>query len=208
MLGAWLVAVGAAAGPDRVWVGRFDRDGLEGWQEKRFEGLTRYRLLDLGGERVLRARAVDAASALYRRLRVDLTATPVLRWRWRIEDTLGPIDETRRGGDDYPARVYVLFSGGLAFWRTRAINYVWSSRRPAGATWPNAYTEQARMVAVRSGPGRAGRWIAERRDVRADHRRLFGEDVTAADGIALMTDTDDTGSRATAYYADLHFTAD
>jgi hypothetical protein len=79
-------------------------------------------------------------------------------------------DERTRAGDDYPARVYVVFSGGAAFWRTRAINYVWSNNQPIKSNWPNAYTKNAQMIAVQSGTEHLGQWVEERRDVLADYR--------------------------------------
>lgn len=202
-----IAAVTALAAGAQVVVGDFSAGSLRGWEEKRFEGETRYELVTGDGRRVLRAESRDAASGLYRKVRIDLHETPYLNWSWKVEDTLGEVDERSRGGDDYPARVYIVFSGGLFFWRTRAVNYVWSSSQPRGASWANAYTDNARMIAVRSGPEESGEWVTERRNVREDYRRLFGEDVRFADAVALMTDTDNTGRSATAYYGDIYFSS-
>ena len=145
---------------------------------------------------------------MFRELEVDLGATPWIHWSWKVDAGLHAGDERTRDGDDYPARVYVVFSGGAAFWRTRAINYVWSSREPAGQTWPNAFTANARMIAVRSGSDGTGQWQSERRDVRADYRRIFGEDPGTVDAVAVMTDTDNGGGTAAACYGDIWFAAD
>ena len=96
----------------------------------------------------------------------------------------------------------------MFLWRTRAVNYVWASKRAVGETWPNAYTDASRHVAVRSGHALASRWVAERRDVRADFLKLFGEPVRYVDAVAIMTDTDNTGDTAVAYYADITFTSE
>lgn len=205
-LPAVMIALVLAAG-STVVVGNFSAGDLDGWEEKRFEGETRYELVGHNGHRVLRAESRGAASGLYKKVRIDLRETPYLHWSWKVQDTLGETDERSRGGDDYPARVYVVFSGGFFFWRTRAVNYVWSSNQPRGASWPNAYTDNARMIAVRSGAGEAGKWVTERRNVREDYRQLFGDDVRFADAVALMTDTDNTGRAATAYYGDIYFSA-
>ena len=180
---------------------------LAGWEARTFNGETRYGSIVEDGHGAVRADAEASGSGLFRTIRIDLKQTPVLAWRWRVAGTLGDIDETQRSGDDYAARVYVVASHPLFFWRTRAISYVWASRQPTGGEWPNAYTAQAKMVALRSGDAEAGRWVMERRDVRADFVRLFGEDVGSIDAVAIMTDTDDTGTRATAWYADLRFVA-
>lgn len=189
-----------------VNVGDFANHGLDDWQRRSFQGETDYELVDVDGEQVLKAESRAAASGLYRKQTIDLTRTPWLNWRWKVKNTLGDINERSKSGDDYPARVYVVFSGGVAFWRTRTVVYVWSSNQPVGSEWKNAYTDHARVIALQSGDGKAGQWIAEKRDVREDYRRLFGEDVEEADAVAIMTDTDNTGGSATAWYADIRFT--
>ncbi|MEF8792692.1 DUF3047 domain-containing protein [Thiohalorhabdus sp.] len=190
---------------DRLWVGRFSQDGLEAWQEKVFDGHTAYRLVTEDGREVVRADSNGSASGLYREIKVDLDRTPYLEWSWKVAADLGSPAERTRGGDDYPARVYVIFSGGIAFWRTKTISYVWSSAQPRGTTWSSAYTDQARMVAVRGEGAATGRWHRERRDVAADYRALFGGEAGEVDAVAVMTDTDNTGKRVTAFYGDIHF---
>src|SRR3569623_668933 len=145
-------------------------DGLLDWQPKRFNGETQYRWIASDGRGMLEAHSRASASGLVRKIGVDLTKTPYLHWHWRVEDIFSGNDETRKSGDDYPARVYVVVSGGLLFWRTRAVNYVWASHQPQGSTWPNAYTGNARMMAQRSGDGERGVWREERRAVRAEQR--------------------------------------
>ena len=182
------------------------RDGdVAGWEEKVFEGKTLYEAVRQDGRSVVRATSRGTASGLFLRRRIDLEKTPILRWRWRVEGTLGDIDERTREGDDYSARVYVIRSHPVFPWRTRAVNYVWASTRTPGETWRNAYTDSSRHVAVRSGDLHAGRWVDERRDVRADFRELFGESVRYVDAVAIMTDTDNTGGAAVAFYGDIAF---
>lgn len=204
-----LASAPAWAGPLRVGVGLFSHGDLAGWQPKRFAGRTRYSLVRTQGRLVLRAVSHASASGLYRQVHIDLARTPYLHWSWRVAHVLAsPHDERTRGGDDYPARVYVVFSGGLFFWRTRAIDYVWSSNQPVGSSWPNAFTGRVRMVAVESGSAKVGRWVDERRDVLADYRRLFGAEPGDVDAVAIMTDTDNTGLSATAWYGDIWFSSE
>ena len=181
---------------------------IAGWEEKVFEGKTLYETVSRDGRRVVRATSRGTASGLYLRRRIDLEKTPILRWKWRVDGTLGDIDERTRGGDDYSARVYVIRSHPVFLWRTRAVNYVWASSRTPGETWPNAYTDASQNVAVRSGDAWAGQWVEERRDVRADFLELFGESVRHVDAVAIMTDTDNTGGAAVAYYGDITFTSE
>lgn len=196
------------AADGRVDIARFSQGDLSGWQPKVFSGETRYSLVSTDRGLALRADSNAAASGLFRKVNLELSKTPFLTWSWKVDNVLEGPDERTRAGDDYPARVYVVFSGGLAFWRTRAINYVWSNQQPLGSSWPNAFTGNARMIAVESGSARVGEWVSERRDVRADYRRLFGEEPGKVDAVAIMTDTDNTGAAATAWYGDIGFSAE
>lgn len=196
-----------AAAAQQTVIGDFSA-GLAGWEERSFVGNTDYEVVQLDGVDAVRAAADGTASALYREMEIDLERTPYLVWRWRVGGTYGGIDETEKSGDDYPARIYVVRRGGLAFWRTRALNYVWSSAQPLGSRWPNAYAgDNVQMLAVDAGAARAGEWVSHVRDVRADWRAAFGEDLDTLDGVAIMTDADDAGGSMTAWYAGIRFTA-
>ncbi|HEY0633935.1 MAG TPA: DUF3047 domain-containing protein [Gammaproteobacteria bacterium] len=200
-----LVCTSGAAEERRIEVGRFAQRDLSGWQTETFAGETRYELESTGDGFVLRADSQGTASGRVRRITIDLEQTPYLHWSWRVGNIFRGNDERSRRGDDYPARLYVIFSGGVRFWRTRAINYVWSSHLPVGTSWPNAFTRQAHMLAVDSGQAELNQWVSHRRDVRADYRRLFGEEATTIDAVAIMSDSDNTGQHATAWYGDIWF---
>jgi hypothetical protein len=144
-----------------------------------------------------------AASGLFREIEVDLNKTPYLHWTWEVENLVNRSDERGKQGEDYSARIYVVFSSGLLFWRTHTINYVWSSREPQGSTWSNEFTANAQMVAIRSGPENLGTWLAERRDVKTDYQRLFGSEPGKIIAVALMADTDNTNPAAVAWYGDI-----
>jgi hypothetical protein len=104
-----------------------------------------------------------------------------------------------KDGDDYAARVYVVFPS-WAFWKTKALNYIWANKLPIGQAVPNPFTANAMTIAVQSGPDLTGQWIEERRNVFEDYRRSFGTDPPKAGAIAIMTDTDNTGEEAAAWY--------
>lgn len=178
---------------------------ISAWAPWAFSGETRYTPVKIDQRRAIKASSSDSASGLYRKISIDLDETPLLHWSWRVDNTLAGINEKTKEGDDYPARVYVLAAHPLFFWRTRALSYVWSSAQPGGSDWPNAYTENAWMVAVRSGKQGLGKWHRQQRNVREDFERYFGKDVRYVDAVALMTDTDNTGRKATAYYGPIYF---
>src|SRR5690606_4765610 len=179
------------------------------WQERIFKNSTTYRSVILGGERVLRGEAEGSASALYQNHDINLRRTPYIHWRWRIDNTLDlELNEREKDGDDYVARLYVVRNGGLAFWRTKAIIYVWSNNQPVGTTWENPYAgPEVRMWAVDSGGDHVGQWREHVRDIRADWLKAFGEEIDSLDSLALMTDTDNSGLFARAWYADIRFSS-
>ncbi len=178
---------------------------LDGWTARSFAGDTSYQTVVLDGIQAVRAQAEASASGLYREHRVALDAWPLLRWRWRVRAMTPVADERSREGDDFVARVYVIASHPLFFWKTRAICYVWAGALKAGQDWPNPYNENVHMVALNGMGDAAGEWVEHQRNVAADFKRYFGEAPTEIDAVALMTDTDQSGGSATAWYADMHF---
>ena len=94
-------------------------------------------------------------------------------------------------------------------WRSKALNYVWSGQADAEAVWPNAYLpKNAMMLATRTANDPLDTWLNEKRNVREDLRNVYGKDIKYIDVVALMTDTDNTGQKVTAYYGNIFFTAD
>ena len=173
------------------------------WDVKEFEGETHYHVLEVDGQRVLEAHSVSTASSLFLEREIDLTATPILEWSWRIEKPMAVKNEQVKEGDDFAARLYVVAPGEGWFGMPRAINYVWTNRTRIGDAWPNPFASEVMMVAVESGHGNAGTWRTYRRDVRADFRRLFGMDVNELEGIAVMTDSDNSRQSARAWYGEI-----
>ncbi len=185
---------------------------------------TRYSLVDDGGVTVVRADAAGSVSALSRTLKVNLAEYPVLRWHWKVANILKTSDMRLKAGDDYPARVYVMFDYPLAklpfaerskLRLARALHdpnlpaatlcYVWDSRMPAGTMMPSSYTSLMRMIVVESGATRVNQWLTVERDVAADFKAAFGEDAPAVSAVAIATDTDNTGETAVAFYGDISF---
>ncbi|MDP2380358.1 MAG: DUF3047 domain-containing protein [Pseudohongiella sp.] len=179
------------------------------WESRSFSGETLYLPTFENGDPILNATAAGTASAFYRQGKINLQQTPCLHWRWRINATAPvQLDEQSKTGDDYAARVYVVRSGGLMFWRAKTINYVWSANQPLGTRWPNAYAgSNAQMWALDTGNQFADQWQWHSRDIQQDWQQAFGEPIRELDGIAIMTDGDDSGSQLSAAYATLRFTS-
>ena len=191
-----------SADADKISFGSFAKSGLEGWETKIFKGETDYRIVEDDGQKVLQAKSQAAASGLVFETEYDPTVYPVLSWRWKIDHILTRGDSRTRSGDDYAARIYVIFPHWF-FPKTKTLNYIWANRLPKESIQPNAFTGNAMMIAVESGDEKAGQWISVRRNIIEDYRRAFGEDPPNVGAIAIMTDTDQTGESAIAWYSDI-----
>jgi len=198
LLLALVVPVAAGSQP----IGSFAETGLAGWTGKKFQGETEYVLVEDGGRQVLQATSRGAASGLVFETDYQPHDYPLLRWSWKISNTLNRGDSRSKAGDDYAARIYVVFPHWF-FPKTKTLNYIWANRLSKGAMQANAYTSNAVMIAVESGGEHLNEWRTEQRNILDDYRRAFGEDPPAVGAIAVMTDTDNTGESATAWYGDI-----
>ncbi|MFQ5580433.1 MAG: DUF3047 domain-containing protein [Nitrospiria bacterium] len=207
--------------------GQMGENGLpSGWEPltfKKIERHTQYRILQEEGRPVIRAISDRSASGLSRPLDLDPKVYPILSWCWKVDGIISKGDARKKNGDDYPARIYLTFkydpdkAGFLE--RSKfsilkklnkgkyppkgALTYIWANRIPKGEAVPNAYTDRVRMVAVESGEGKVGQRLCEERNIYEDYLSLFGEAPPRLSGVAVMTDTDNTGETASASYSDL-----
>ena len=215
---------------DVVEVGSFSKATSDavlptGWEPLNLGGAERhseYTLVEDDGVLVMRADSDNAASALFYPLKIDLEQTPIVQWRWKIGNLLEKGDATRKDGDDYPARLYIIFDydASRLSWFEKleyetyhlltgtypplaALNYLWANKLPVGSLIPNTYSSRVQMFAVRSGDAQLGEWVIQERNIYEDYLRAFGEVPPDVVGIAIMTDTDNTGEQATAYYGDI-----
>lgn len=184
---------------DRSMIG----DQMNGWQEKSFVGHTRYSIIEQDNNYVLHARADSAASGLFKEIKYDPKEWPILSWRWKVIQLPEKGDARFKETDDYGARVYVVFPHFLK-WKTKTISYIWARKLPKGEHIPNPWLpKNAVMLAVQSGPDSLGRWITEKRNVYQDFKRIFGSEPPHVGAIAIMSDSDNTGGVAEAFYDDL-----
>lgn len=199
----------------------------DGWKPLTFKNIarhTRYELIRDQETVVVQATSHASSSGLIREIAIDPRDYPIVQWRWKVGNLLKKSDVTRKEGDDYPARLYVTFAYDPAkvgwFEKAKyeaarliygqyppggAINYIWESRAPKGTVVPNPYTDRARMIVVESGADHLNEWLTEERNLYEDYKRAFGEEPSMISGVAIMTDTDNTGESATAYYGDIVF---
>jgi len=198
------------SGAATISIGQFSANTLHGWEEKEFVGKTNYSLVRDGelNQTVLKAESNAGASGLFLEKHIDLNKTPYLNWSWKSVSWFENMDETRRSGDDFVARIYVVVDGGFFFWKTIALNYVWSSSHQKGEKWDNPFTANATMFAVESGKENLEKWQHYKRNIHEDLKRLTGKDEQYIDAIAIMTDTDNAGLSATTYFGDIFFSSE
>jgi hypothetical protein len=198
----------------------------EGWKPltfKKIPKLTTYELVSDGTHVVVKAMSDSSASGLTKEVRIDPKEFSIVQWRWKVDNLVQKSDATRKDGDDYPARLYITFEydpekvsfgkklkfkAGQALFGDipiGAINYVWETKTPVGTILDNAYTDFVKMVVVESGATHIGLWVEESRNIYEDYKNAFGEDPPMINGVAIMSDTDNTKERATAYYGDIVF---
>jgi hypothetical protein len=127
-----------AAPAAEIALDRFSSGNMSGWQSETFRGKkkTSYQLVMDNGRTVLKAHSHDAASGLLHKVEIDPKIYPVIRWSWKVAHTLKKEDVAKKTGDDFAARVYVVFPSHL-FWRTRAITYAWAARLPKNSAVPS-----------------------------------------------------------------------
>jgi Protein of unknown function (DUF3047) len=170
-----------------------------GWKPESFHGETQYTWTSEGNKNFIRATSNGTASNLYYKIKYNPRQYPFITWQWLVDKIVAGGDATRKSSDDYSARIYVVFPS-FAFLNTRAINYIWANRLPKDRMIASPYAANSIMISVESGLPEAGKWLTEIRNVYEDYRRAFGEDPPEVGGIAIMTDSDDTGESAAANY--------
>ena len=150
------------------------------------------------GQRVLHLESRNDRATITRDLRggVSLARTPILHWRWKVVAMPTGGDARRRETSDQAAQIYVTWPRPPALLRSRIIGYAWDTTAPAGSTFRSEKTGTVTYIILRSGPAELGRWLEERRDVRADYRAIFGEEPPDPGAITLSIDSNDTHSHA------------
>jgi len=221
-----------AQSQDIIEVGRFSAATAgdtppPGWKPLTFKKIKRhttYTLVKDDNVVVVKAVAEASASGLTREIKINPKEYPIVQWHWKIANILKKGDVHKKGGDDYPARIYIAFEyepGKLGLLKKAeyqiarllygenlplaAINYIWESKAPVGTMVPNPYTDRVMMFVVESDSAKLNQWVDEERNVYEDYKKAFGEEPPMISGVAIMTDTDNTGESATAYYGDIIF---
>lgn len=191
-----------SATPCEIIIDDFTNGMKEEWKSKSFKGTTEYTWVTEEDKAYIRATSKASASGLYYRIEYDIQQYPFITWKWRVYNIIASGDALQKSGDDYAARIYIVFPS-FFFWNTEAINYIWANKLPKEEAVPNPFSKNSIMISVQSGKAETGKWIVETRNVYEDYRRVFGKEPPKAGAIAIMTDTDNTGESASANYGSI-----
>ena len=156
----------------------------------------------------LKAVADNAASGLGKEVKIDLNKTPFINITWKIEKDLPGIKENSKKGHDFAARVFAVKKTGATPLSNRAINYVFSSNSEVGFNSPSPYTKKSIDNVLASTKNNLNEWITVKANVKEDFKRFHDLNVDELDGLAIMSDTDNSKMKAIAYYQNIYFSAE
>ena len=153
----------------------------------------------------LKSEANNAASGLGKEIIIDLNKTPFINITWKIERDLSGIEENSKKGHDYAARVFVIKKTGATPLSNRAINYVFSSNNDVGLNWPSPYTKKSIDNVLASTKKNMNEWVTVKANVKEDFKRFHNLDVKELNGVAIMSDTDNSKMKSIAYFQNIYF---
>ena len=156
----------------------------------------------------LKAVADNAASGLGKEIKINLDKTPFLNITWKIEQDLSGIKEDTKKGHDFAARVFAIKKTGATPLSNRAINYVFSSNEDVGLNWPSPYTKKSIDNVLSTTKEHLDQWVSVKANVKEDFKKLHNLDVNELDGLAIMSDTDNSKKKSVAYYQNIFFSED
>ena len=155
----------------------------------------------------LKAIADNAASGLGKEIKIDLNKTPFINITWKIEKDIPGIDETAKKGHDFAARVFVIKKTGATALSNRAINYVFSSNQDVGSNSPSPYTKKSIDNVLATTKTNLNEWVTVKANVKEDFKKFHNLDVNELDGIAIMSDTDNSKQKSITYYQNIYFSS-
>ena len=196
---------------DEVKVFDFTEGELSQLEVRKVRGAKNKTLYTIGSNEkgtFLKSVADNAASGLGKEIKIDLNKTPFINISWKIEKDLSGIKENTKKGHDYAARVFVVKKTGATPLSNRAINYVFSSNNEVGLNWPSPYTKKSIDNVLASTKNNLNEWVTVKANVKDDFKKFHDLEVNEIDGLAIMSDTDNSKMKSIAYFQNIYFSAD
>ena len=209
-----LIIIIIISGPsfaDKVNIFKFTEAELSELEVRKVRGAdskTEYSVGSNNNGNFLKAVADNAASGLGKKVKIDLNKTPIINITWKVEKDLAGIKENTKKGHDFAARVFVIKKTGATPLSNRAINYVFSSNNKVGFNSPSPYTKKSIDNVLATTEENLNKWVTVKANVKEDFKRFHNLDVDQLDGLAIMSDTDNSKMKAITYYQNIYFSAD
>ena len=205
------IAIFSLSLADEVKVFEFTNEELAGIEVRKVRGADNKTIYTVGSNEngnFLKAIADNAASGLGKEVKIDLNKTPFINITWKIERDLAGIKENTKKGHDFAARVFAVKKTGATPLSNRAINYVFSSNSEIGFNSPSPYTKKSIDNVLATTMNNLNEWVTVKSNVKEDFKKFHDLDVNELDGLAIMSDTDNSKMKAVAYYQNIYFSSE
>ena len=191
---------------EKINIFNFDDNDLTKFKSHSIKKKTNYSIIRENGESYLKAEAEGQASGLGREIKINLDKTPFLNITWKVEQGIPGIKENSKKGHDFAARVSVIKEIGSLPWQKKAMNYVFSSNEKKNSHWTGPYRKQIiDYVASSLVNSKENSWVTVKLNVKEHFKKFLDLDLGEIDGVAIMTDTDNTKQKAVSYYKNIYF---
>ncbi len=206
---SWLLTLNISLA-NEIKVFDFTEIELEELQVRKVRGADNKTIYTVGTNdngNYLKSVADNAASGLGKEIKIDLNKTPFINITWKIEKDLSGVEENTKKGHDFAARVFVIKKTGATPLSNRAINYVFSSNNKVGENFPSPYTKKSIDNVLASTKNNLNEWVTVKANVKEDFKRLHDLDINELDGLAIMSDTDNSKMKSIAYFQNIYFSS-
>jgi len=185
----------------------FTEEEFKTLKSRKVKGETKWSLGSNENGKFIRAEAEGVGSGLGKEILIDLNKTPFINITWKVEKDLPGIVENSKKGHDYAARVFVVKKTGATALSNRAVNYVFSSNSSTNESWPSPYTKKSIDFVLSTTKNHLNEWVTVKANVKDHFKKLHDLDVDELNGIAIMTDTDNSKLKAISYYQNIYFSS-
>ena len=195
---------------DEIKIFDFTKAEISNLQVRKVRGADNETFYTVGNDKngnFLKSVADNAASGLGKEIKIDLNKTPFINITWKVEKDLPGIKENTKKGHDFAARVFVIKKTGATLLSNRAINYVFSSNNEVGSNWPSPYTKKSIDNVLASTKNNLNEWVTVKANVKDDFKRFHDLDVGELNGVAIMSDTDNSKKKSIAYFQNIYFSS-
>ena len=196
---------------ESVKVFEFSKTELSQLKVRKVRGADNKTVYSIGSNEngnYLKAVAENAGSGLGKEIKIDLNKTPFINITWKIEQDLSGINEKTKKGHDFAARVFAVKKTGATPLSNRAINYVFSSNVEVGENWPSPYTKKSIDYVLSTTKENLNKWVTVKANVKEDFKKFHDLNVDELDGLAIMSDTDNSKLTSVAFYQNIYFSED